>query len=498
MTSPTCSFPRFESEAEGGTMQWLCDYQRVLVNAFIDIESTGFPFDPLQHREFINNAERIYVEYEEKLRDNSRFQYYCEKVLKVPSKGKKAFNLNSSAQLRGFLFSDKGLGLTAFKFSKTTKNPSTDRESLEKFAEYGNEFCQDLLVLRNFSKLLSSFGEPLLEFYSPITGAVHPNYFLAKVVDGSGVAGGTHTGRLSCKNPNLQQIPKRGKDDKGLGLAGVDVRRSFIPFPGDVLVEIDQSQIEVRVAGMYAKDEKMGEFFKAGGDFHSRVAAQVFKKDYETIERHRHNSTPAGKQASKYRGAAKQFTFGLMFGMGLTSLTRQSGLTETEGRKFIVDYFDTFPAFAKWREEMIAQAQDTGRVTTLFGRNRVINLSGFISEDGREQRIGINTPIQSAAADITLFGIARVWEFLVGNNYKTKILGTIHDSTIFSMPPEDFPLLSKIAHMMMRPPGLEWLLDNVPVPLSVGIDMGHNFRDMVEVPLSIVLHDKFTVLEDYT
>jgi DNA polymerase-1 len=468
-------------------MRWLCDYQRVLVNAFIDIESTGFPFDYMEHQEFIKTAEDIYAEYEAKLRANPKFVKYCG-YISVATKGKKGFNLNSSAQLRRFLFEEEGLGLKPVKFSKTTDAPSTDRESLESFAEAGDQFCKDLLVLRNFSKLLSSFGKPLLQFYSPITGALHPNYFLAKVIDGTGVAGGTHTGRLSCKHPNMQQIPKRDKDDKGLGLAGVDVRRSFIPFPGQVLVEIDQSQVEVRVAGMYAKDKKMGEFFRAGGDFHSRVAAQVFKKDYKWIELNRHKDTPAGKSANKYRSAAKQFTFGLMFGMGLTKLTRQSGLTEAEGKKFIEDYFATFPEFAKWRQEMIEQAKKTGRVTTLFGRNRVIKLSGYATDDGREQRIGVNTPIQSAAADITLYGLSRVWEYLKEAEFRAKILGTVHDSIIFSVPPGEFnTVMPIIVDMMMRPPGLEWLLDSVPVPLSVSVDVGLNFRDMKELDLSDVM-----------
>jgi len=481
MTLTISSLPEFESPAVGGSMRWLCDYQRVLVNAFVDIEMTGFPFDTVQHQQFIDDARVIYDEYEAKLRSDKDLKHYCT----MEDVDKKDFNLNSPTQLRKFMFESKhGLCLEPSKFSKTTKAPSTDKESLDKFAEDDVEFCKDLLVIRNFSKLLSSFGEPLLEFYSPMTGAIHPNYFLAKVVDGSGVSGGTATGRLSCKNPNMQQIPKRDKDEKGVGLAGIDVRKSFVPLPGHILVEADQSQVEVRVAGMYAKDDVMADFFKAGGDFHSRVAAQVFKKDYHILEAARHLDTPVGKEAKKLRSAAKRFTFGLMFGMGLTKLTRQSGLTEMEGLKFIDDYFATFPKFASWRENMIEQAKETGRVTTLFGRERVINISGYATEDGREERIGINTPIQSAAADITLYGLARIWEWLVKGGYSTRILGTVHDSIILSVPIEEFNcVMQKIVPMMMRPPGLEWLLDSVPVPLDVGVDVGFNFRDMAEIPV---------------
>jgi len=484
----------FYSFAEGGSPRWLCDYQRALLNAFVDIEMTGFPFSPVVHRQFIDNAERIYVDYENRLRSNKDFQRYCQ-LNEIPTAldDKKRFNLGSPTQLRGFLFADQlqgGQGLEAIKVSKATGAASTDRESLAHFAEGGNEFCSDLLVIRNFGKLLSSFGKPLLSFYSTRTGAVHPTYFLAKVIDGTGVAGGTHTGRLSCKHPNMQQIPKRDKDEEGIGLAGVDVRRSFVPLPGHLLVEVDQSQVEVRVAGMYSQDQQMGAFFKAGGDFHTRVASQVFKQNFDELtvilkdKEHTDYSV-----AKKYRSAAKTFTFGLMFGMGLGNLTRQSGLTVAEGEQFIEDYFDTFPEFARWREGMIEQAKETGQVNTLFGRRRMIKIQGYATEDGREERIGVNTPIQSAAADITLYGLARVWQFLTEHKLETKILGTVHDSGIYSMPPAEVnTILPIIARMMIRPPGLEWLLDEVPVPLSVGVDIGENFRDMEEVSLDKVLN----------
>jgi DNA polymerase-1 len=481
----------FDTTAEGGSLRWLADYQRVLVNAFVEIEDTGFPFDPMQHRVFISDAERIFNEYKDKLMGTPELVDFMAHH-EIPLEGKGAFNLGSTKQLGAFLFgiqTDKGLSLEPFKRSKTTDAPSTDRESLQHFADEGVQFCDDLLVLRNFQKMLSSFGEPMLKFYSPHTGCVHPSYFLAKVVDTAGVSGGTATGRLSCKNPNLQQIPKRDKDKRGLGLAGSDVRRSFVPLPGHILFELDQSQVEVRVAGMYAKDEKMGEFFKSGRDFHTQVAASVFKLDYDDMaEALADTDHPKYGEYKSKRSAAKTFTFGLMFGMGLLSLTRQAGLTEEEGEQFMEDYFATFPQFAAWREDMIDYAEQTGSVTTLFGRRRTITLKGFASQDGRESRIGVNTPVQSAAADITLYGIARVWQWLHENRYQTKILGTIHDSIIFSVPPAEVnTVIPAVTLLMERPPGLEWLLDESPVPLSVGADIGANFKDMVELPREVVL-----------
>lgn len=483
----------FDTSAEGGSLRWLADYQRVLVNAFIDIETTGFPFDTMQHETFVAEAEKIYADYEDKLRATPELMAFIDHA-GIPLEGKERFNLGSTQQLGNFLFgiqTDKGLSLEPFKRSKTTDNPSTDKESLQHYADEGVQFCDDLLVLRNFQKLLSSFGTPLFKYFSESTGCVHPNYFLAKVVDGTGHSGGTATGRLSCKNPNMQQIPKRDKDKRGIGLAGSDVRRSFVPLPGHILFELDQSQVEVRVAGMYAKDEVMGEFFRSGNDFHTQVAASVFHEDYDELQAAlatKDETNPAYKKAKVMRSAAKTFTFGIMFGMGILKLTRQAGLTEEEGEEFIENYFKTFPQFARWREGMIYMAEETGEVTTLFGRKRSIVVKGYASDDGRESRIGVNTPVQSAAADITLYGIARVWEWLITNNYQTKIIGTIHDSIIFSVPPAEVNVvIPAVTLLMERPPGLEWLLDDNPVPLSVGADVGSNFCDMVELPRDVVM-----------
>lgn len=358
-------------------------------------------------------------------------------------------------------------------------------------------FAENLLVLRNFEKLLGSFGEPLLKLYNPSTGAIHPTYFLAKVIDGTGHMGGTHTGRLSCKLPNMQQIPKRDKDKKGVGLAGVDVRKAFTGMPGHILVEVDQSQVEVRVAGMYAQDEQMGKFFRQGGDFHTRVASMIAGVDYDDmIEAVEDLSHPDHSEAKQKRSSAKTITFGLLYGMGIPKLIRQCKMDEDEGQDFIDTYFSIFPDLAAWREQMIDYARRYGRVTTLFGRERQIVVEGFKSADGREERIGINTPIQSAAADITLYGLARVWERLVNEGWETCILGTIHDSIILSVPPDEFnEVMPWIVKDMVRPPGLEWLLDNVPIPLSVGLDAGPNFRDMAELNLDLVAGGQIDVNE---
>jgi DNA polymerase I len=475
----------WKTSAEGGSLRWVADYQRLLVNAFVEIEMTGFPFSPSTHQEFIAKAEKLFDEYKTKLLNSPDLKEYLRK------KKLEEFNLGSSKDLSSFLFGRSGLNLEPVKESKKTNKPSADKESLKKYAEDGVEFAKDLLVLRNYTKLLNTFGTPLLTAYVPSTGAVHPSYFLAKVTDGQGKEGGTATGRLSCKSPNLQQLPKRDKDDS-LGVSGLDVRKSFIPFPGHLLVEADQSQIEVRVAGIYSNDAKMAEFFIQGGDFHTRTAAKIYNIDYEemteVLESKDHILKPKYKSM---RSNTKTIVFGIMYGMGLKKLLRSLGLTEEEGKEFIEYYFGLFPEFTNWRSDMIDYAKNNNIITTLFGRPRVISIHEIRTDSGKEERIGINTPIQSAAADITLYGLSRIWERLVTENRSTCILGTVHDSIIFSVDKKEFnEVIPWISRYMIKPPGLEWLLDNTKVPLSIEISVGTNWKDMKPIDLSLALAGK--------
>lgn len=472
----------YQTDADGGSLRWLADYQRVLINAFVDIESTGFPFSPKEHKRFILKSTKVYKDLDRSFRRDPAFLSFCKRSGVDPSK----FNLNSPQQLREFLFSGKGLGLEPIRYSKQTGDPSTDKGSLHHFAEQGVEIANKLHSIKNFSKILSSFGEPLLKFYSPLTGAVHPNYFLAKVIDEAGKSGGTRSGRLSCKYPNLQQLTNRSEDSAtSIDVSGKDVRKSFVPFSGEILAEIDFSQIEVRVAGMYAMDEKMGEFFHLGGDFHTRVAAMVAGYDYDTmivgVKDENHSDH---KRLKTLRSNAKSITFGLLYGMGLVKLLLQSGMTEEEGEEFIKTYFGIFQGLSQWRKDTIELVSETGVVTTLFGRTRIAKMRGYTTEDRREERIGVNTPIQSAASDIVLYGLSRIWEKLVSEGWGTSIIGTIHDSIVFSIPYDEFNrVVPWIVRHMTRPPGLEWLLDNVPIPLDVEVDVGPNFRDMHTMPL---------------
>ena len=479
----------FIPTAEGGTLAWLEEYQALLVNAFVDIESTGFPFDPMVHQRFIERANVVYAEYEARLRKNSSLVRYCEKA----GKAVEDFKFGSSQQLSAFLYGSKSegaLGLDTSKVSKSkiTGKPSTDKYAIGYFAEQGNRFCQDLLVLKNFSTMLSSFGESLLKFYCEETGAVHPSYFLAKVVDGTGKYGGTASGRLSCARPNLQQLSKRDKGDSNVGMSGVEVRRSFVPRKGEVLVEIDQSQVEVRVAGMYAKDKQMGKFFDMGGDFHTRVASMVSGRDYDEMLAIMDDvDHPKHGEVKKLRSSAKQITFGLLYGMGIPKLIKECGMKKEEGEEFIQTYFGIFPELAAWRNKTIDDALRTGEAHTLFGRVRQLRIGNKISRDKREERIGVNTPIQSAASDIVLYALAVIWWELRSKGYVTRIIGTIHDSIIFSVPVEELNVvLPWVVKFMTNPPGLEWLLEDSPIRLAVSVDMGLNFKDMYEVPIAVI------------
>jgi DNA polymerase-1 len=452
----------YNSLGSGNRLAFTVKYMQTVVNVFKDIELTGFPFDIFEHKKFVDVVDLEYLAAEaavEKLDEVKRFL----KINKL-----KYINLNSHPQIRKLLFgavAEGGMELEPVKKSLKTGAPSTDAASLKVLAIRKIVVAEKLLHFRKMAKLKSTFGAPYMEYYCLDTGAIHPNYFLAKIIDDRGGEGGASTGRLSCKKPNLQQIPKR--DAEG-AVTGKMVRRSFVPRYGEFLVEIDQSQVELRVAAMYSGDKTMIKLFKSGGDYHTNTAAEVHGVDLEDV-------------TDAQRFAAKTVNFGLLFGMGIPKLARETGMDEDTAKKFLEEYFNLFPDLMKWREYIIEEARTKGYVTTLFGRKRMLKMAGYDTEDGSELRQGVNTPIQSAAAEITLYGLSVIWKYIRNFNLTSRLVGSIHDSGLLTMDyDEATTLLPVCIDSMERPPGLEWLFD-YGVPLSVGVEVGPNLLDMIKV-----------------
>ncbi|HEY4510837.1 MAG TPA: DNA polymerase [Candidatus Paceibacterota bacterium] len=314
------------------------------------------------------------------------------------------FNINSPRQLGEVLF-DR-LGLTVKNHKKTGTGQKSTRESeLEKLKD-AHPIVLDILSHRELGKLLSTYIDsiPLL-----VDGGkrLHTTF----------VQTGTTTGRLSSKDPNLQNIPIK----TDLGKA---IRRAFIASPGYTLVALDYSQIELRVAALLSGDTKLEAIFKEGGDIHTAVAAQVFAVDPKDV-------------TYDMRRQAKVINFGILYGMGVNALRENLGTDRKTAQTFYNDYFKTFSRLAEYLEETKALAARRGYTETYFGRRRYFEgiASPIPFVRAAAERMALNAPIQGTQADLVKLAMVRSEEYL-----KTKqgegdahLLLQVHDELVYEI-----------------------------------------------------------------
>lgn len=298
------------------------------------------------------------------------------------------FNINSPKQL-----------LAVLKDKFRLKITSTNHDKLVKFKDA--PIINLILRYRELFKLKTTYIEPLLEL-SQKENRIHPTFVQLKAA----------TGRITCENPNLQNIPE-------------SVREIFIPENGFKLASFDYSQVELRILATLSDDEKMIEAFEKGADIHQMTASQIFNVAPESVTNH-------------MRKIAKTLNFGIVYGMGARSFAQESGLDFNEAKKFISEYFDDFPSIKKWQEIIILKARQTGFIENINGRIR--ELPELVSFNQRIQaeaeRMAVNFPVQSLAADIIKIAMIKTKEKLVEKNFwgnKAKMLLTIHDELVFEI-----------------------------------------------------------------
>ena len=310
------------------------------------------------------------------------------------------FNINSPKQLGEVLF--ERLGLPPKKKTKT--GYSTNADVLEELKNH-HPIIEEILTYRSLSKLKSTYVDGLLDKISP-DGRIHTVFKQTE----------TRTGRISSAEPNLQNIPIKTE-------RGSILRKFFIPNDGCCLVDADYSQIELRVLAHIADDENMKAAFRDGVDIHTKTAAQVFDMPEEFV-------TP------QMRKAAKAVNFGIIYGIGAFSLSKDIGVTVKEADNYIKNYLATYPNVQKYMDSTVAFAKEHGYVETLFHRRRQvpeITASNKITQKLGE-RIAMNTPIQGTAADIIKLAMIKVFERLKKENSKAKLILQIHDELIVEAP----------------------------------------------------------------
>ena len=315
-----------------------------------------------------------------------------EKILQ--EKTECVINFNSPKQVLDLLKEIPGL-----------KIKSTSADTLEKIKNK-IPWVADLLVYREFFKLQTTYVVALQKLVEK-DGRIHPTFLQL----------GAATGRLSCQNPNLQNIPQESRWSQ-------DIRNAFVSPQNYSLVAIDYSQIELRVLASLAQDKNMIQAFQNGEDIHTLTAQKIFGK-------------PAHHITKQMRRSAKTLNFGMVYGMGYRALAQQAGINQEEAKQFINKYFEEFSSIKLWHEHVLRDARKTAKVTSATGRIRLLpeihSTNGFFSSQA--EREAINMPVQGLAADILKLAMIRVNAFLHTNKLNTavRMILTIHDELIFEI-----------------------------------------------------------------
>jgi DNA polymerase-1 len=354
------------------------------------------------------------------------------------------FNLNSPQQLSEALF-DR-LGLTPPDRTRKTSSGyySTAAGTLE--AMKGDHPVVDwVLEYRELSKLKNTYVDALPHQVNPTTGRVHTSYNQA----------GSVTGRLASSDPNLQNIPIRTE-------LGRRVRQAFISEPGNALLSVDYSQVELRIVAHMSGDETMLSAFQAGQDIHSATAAAIYE-------------VPIADVTKEQRDRAKGVNFGLIYGMSAFGLSRYTDITLAEAEDFVNAYFEQFPGVKNYLDGMKRQAAEQGYVETLLGRRRYfLGLKTQTNRNirNREEREAINAPIQGTAADIMKIAMLRVPGALVEAGLSAKMLLQVHDELVLECPNEELPATSDLISRVMQE------AYQLKIPLQTDARSGPNWNEM--------------------
>ncbi len=350
------------------------------------------------------------------------------------------FNVGSPAQLGEILF-DK-MGLEGGKKGKTGKY-STGADILEDLATE-HELPRRVLDWRQLSKLKSTYTDALQTHINPDTGRVHTSYSIT----------GANTGRLASTDPNLQNIPVRTEE-------GRRIREAFIAEPGNVMVSLDYSQIELRILAHIADISALKQAFSDGLDIHAMTASEMF-------------DVPLNEMTPDIRRQAKAINFGVIYGISGFGLARNLRIPRAEAQGFIDRYFERFPGIRRYMDDTIAFAKEHGYVQTLFGRKihtPEINAKG--PHAGFARRAAINAPIQGTAADVIRRAMVRMPEAI--NGLPAKMLLQVHDELLFEVDESAVDQTVSVARSIME--GASDPAVELDVKLVVDAGQGANWAE---------------------
>ena len=342
-------------------------------------------------------------------------QETLKKINKLEEKIYKAvgreFNISSPKQLAEVLYSDLGL--------PDLKKGSTNAEVLSKLVNY-DPVVGYVLDYRKYTKLYSTYAEGLKKYISA-DKKIH-TVFQQMI---------TNTGRLSSSDPNLQNISVR--DDEGR-----EIRRAFKPSKGNVLISSDYSQVELRVLSSLADEKKMIDAFNSGIDIHTKTAMDVFKVKQEDVD-------------DVTRRHAKAVNFGVVYGISDFGLSNQTQLSVKDAKKFINDYFETYPNIKKYLDAQVAFCEENGYVKTMMNRRRYIKEISDRNYMMREfgKRAAMNATIQGSAADLIKIAMINSFNEIKKRGLKSKLILQVHDELIFDVPKDEIEKMKELINDVM-------------------------------------------------
>jgi DNA polymerase-1 len=356
---------------------------------------------------------------------------------KIYAQAGEQFNINSPKQLGVILFEK----LQMPNGKKTKTGYSTSAEVLDKLAaDY--PIVADILEYRQLTKLKSTYADGLLNFVDA-TGKIHTTFNQTI----------TATGRLSSTDPNLQNIPIRIE-------LGKLIRRVFHPMDGDIFVDSDYSQIELRVLAHMSGDSMLIEAFREGRDIHRTTASQVFHVPFDEV-------------TALQRRNAKAVNFGIVYGISAFGLSQDLDISKKEAQEYIDSYFATYPSIKSFLDTTVENAKRDGFIRTMFGRIRPIPelaSSNFMQRQFGE-RVAMNSPIQGTAADIIKIAMIRVHDRLLRENLASRLILQVHDELLIETVKEEKDTVIAILEEEMRSAA------DLSVTLEVGTECGRNWYD---------------------
>ena len=300
----------------------------------------------------------------------------------------------------------------------------------------------DILQYRTYQKLNSTYVEGLLKVIGE-DGRMHSTFNQTEA----------RTGRLSSSEPNMQNIPIRTP-------LGSRLRKFFVAKPGCTLVDADYSQIELRLLAHISGDESMQHAFLTGQDIHRSTAAKIYDLPPEMI-------TPA------LRSSAKAVNFGIVYGIGAFSLSRDINVSVKEADQFIKNYLNTFPGVKQYMDDTIQHGREQGYVTTLFGRRRALPELASKNHNLRAlgERMAMNTPIQGTAADVIKLAMVKVWRRLRAEGLNAKLILQVHDELIVETPESETEQVARILKEEMEG------AVQYSVPLTADVNQGKTWLE---------------------